>query len=94
MSHQAVLNWVAPTIGDPATSYNILRAAAQAGPFVSIGTSTTTSYTDTSVIAGTTYWYEVESVNSAGDSVPTAAVSATIPLAVPQAPSNLTVLAS
>lgn len=94
MSHQVSLTWSEPSTSDPASSFNIHRAAAQAGPFAVIGSATALTYTDTAVVAGTTYWYEVTAVNSAGESGPSNEVSATVPLLVPAAPSGLTATAS
>jgi hypothetical protein len=56
-----------------AASYTIRRGGTQ------IGTSRTASYADTTVQASTPYEYTVVAVNSAGDSAPSAAVSATTP---------------
>ena len=94
MSHQVVLSWTAPQQGDPPSSYSIRRASVQVGPFAVIGGSATTTFTDTTAVGGDTYWYEVESVNSAGSSSPVSAVSTTVPLVPPQAPTNLSILAS
>jgi len=87
MSHQVVLSWTAPQQGDPPSSYSIRRASVQIGPFAVIGGSATTTFTDTTAVGG-------ESVNSAGSSSPVSAVSTTVPLVPPQAPTNLSILAS
>ncbi|MBQ7490251.1 MAG: S8 family serine peptidase [Bacteroidales bacterium] len=55
-----------------ATSYKIFRNGTQ------IGTSTTTSYTDNTAAAGTTYSYTVKAVCSSGESSSSSSVSATI----------------
>ena len=55
-----------------ATSYKIFRNGTQ------IGTSTTTSYTDNTAAAGTTYSYTVKAVCSSGESAASSSVSATI----------------
>lgn len=98
-SHKATLTWVAPVDGDPVVSYNIKRATVTsgvAGAFVVIGNvpATALTYVDTNVVAGGQYAYEVTSVNAAGESAPTAIQVVTVPLGVPQAPTNLTVVAS
>ena len=70
------LSWTA-TAG--ATSYNVYRGTSKGGE----GTApyatgiTTTSYTDSSVTAGATYYYYVVAVNSFGQSTPSAEASAT-----------------
>ena len=51
-----------------ATSYKVYRATSQNGTYSLLGTVTTTSYTNTGAKAGTTYWYKVKAVNSAGES--------------------------
>ena len=94
MAHQIVLNWAENSPSDPASSYNVHRATASAGPFAVVGSATLLTYTDTAVVAGTTYWYEVTAVNSVGESGPSNEVSATVPLLVPAAPSGLTATAS
>ena len=51
-----------------ATSYKVYRATSQKGTYSLLGTVTATSYTNTGAKAGTTYWYKVKAVNSAGES--------------------------
>ena len=51
-----------------ATSYKVYRATSQNGTYSLLGTVTATSYTNTGAKAGTTYWYKVKAVNSAGES--------------------------
>ena len=63
---QVGLSWTGAT---GATSYDIYRALASGGPYTSPLASTTgTSYTDTNVTNGTTYYYVVRAVNGAGSS--------------------------
>ena len=86
---QVSLSWTAPS---GATSYDVQRSSSNGGPYSPIAPSVTkTSYTDTSVTNGTTYYYEVFAVNSVGPSANAAQANAT-PQAPPQAPSNLTAL--
>jgi Cellulase (glycosyl hydrolase family 5) len=74
------LTW---TASSGATSYKVKRGTANGGPYSQLATPTATSYSDTSLINGTTYYYVVTAVNSAGEStnsaqltvVPTVAVS-------------------
>lgn len=77
------LHWAAQA---DATSYELLRATAAAGPFTSLASPSTNSYTDVSALAGTTYFYEVEAHNAAGASAATAAVSALTQPASPTHP--------
>ena len=63
------LAWNAPTTGGPVVSYNVFRGTA-AGNYslTPIGNTTSRTYSDTTVTAGTTYHYVVEAVNSGGSS--------------------------
>ena len=95
MAHQVVLNWIAPTTGDPVTSYDVKRAPAPGGVigvFASIASPepTATTYTDITVVAGQEYAYEVASVNASGESAPCTSILVTIPLAIPNPPTGLT----
>ena len=58
-----------------ATGYNIYRNIS--GSYTQVGTSTTTSYTDTGLTADTTYYYRVTASTSAGESSQSGNVSAT-----------------
>jgi len=85
---------VALTWSGQGTSYVIERAAQSGGPYTAIATPSVASYTDVTVTNGSTYFYEVAAVNSAGTSAPSTAVSATpkssgTPPAAPPAPTGL-----
>ena len=77
---QVSLSWIASA---GATSYNVQRSTTSGGPYTSIASPTTTSYTDTGLTNGTPYYYVVSAVNSAGQSANSTQVSAT-----PSAPST------
>ncbi len=64
--HSATLSWSAST--STVTGYNIYRGSQSGGPYVNIssGSDTETTYTDTSVTAGQTYFYVVTAVDSGG----------------------------
>ena len=64
-SGKPMLTWNAVS---GATSYKVYRATSQNGAYSLLGTVTATSYTNTGAKAGTTYWYKVKAVNSAGES--------------------------
>jgi uncharacterized protein (DUF1800 family) len=77
-NNQVALTWSAST---GATGYSIARATASAGPFASVGNSSSTSFTDTTAANGTAYFYVVSASNAAGSSANSAAVTA-IPVAL------------
>ena len=64
-SGKPMLTWNAVS---GATSYKVYRATSQNGAYSLLGTVTATSYTNTGAKAGTTYYYKVKAVNSAGES--------------------------
>ncbi|MEK5000563.1 MULTISPECIES: fibronectin type III domain-containing protein [unclassified Paenibacillus] len=51
-----------------AESYNVKRAASPGGPYIQLANVKGTSYSDTTVTNGTTYYYVVSAVNRAGES--------------------------
>jgi fibronectin type 3 domain-containing protein len=55
----------------------VKRAAVSGGPYSVIASPTSTSYTDTGLANGTTYYYVVSAVNSLGESAASSKVSAT-----------------
>jgi hypothetical protein len=89
---QVVVSWAA-SIG--ATSYNVYRALTPGGeggtPYRTGLTATT--FTDTGLTNGTTYFYQVTAVNAAGESGRSVEVSATPQAPPPAAPSGLTAAA-
>lgn len=77
------VSWTAPASnGHPITSYNVYRKAG-AGSYGLLTNLGATSFTDVTVSNGTTYFYKVSAVNSAGEGTQSAEASAT-----PTAPSN------
>ncbi|MDP5275783.1 glycoside hydrolase family 6 protein [Chengkuizengella axinellae] len=79
-----------------ADSYSVKRSTSAGGVYTTVATGlTSTSYTDTDVINGTTYYYVVSAENEAGEGSDSAEVSA-IPqseVTVPTAPTGVTVSA-
>lgn len=59
------LTWT-PTL-EFTTSYNIKRSNVSGGPYSTIGTSTIQSFTDTTAVNDSTYYYVVSSVNILGE---------------------------
>jgi fibronectin type 3 domain-containing protein len=85
---QVSLTWSASAT---ATSYNLKRATSAGGPYAKISSPTTTSFVDTGLTNGTTYFYVVSAINSAGESANSAQASATpvAPTQPPAAPTGL-----
>jgi fibronectin type 3 domain-containing protein len=65
VNSQVSLGWF-PALG--ASAYNLYRSTTNGGPYSKIVTLTTTSYTDSAVSNGTTYYYVVTATNSFGES--------------------------
>jgi hypothetical protein len=82
-SHSVSLTWKAPSSStDPVDSYQVDRAVSGSTQYSTVGTTTaaSTAFADTSVQAGTTYHYEVRSVDDQGNaSGPSNTVTLTIP---------------
>ena len=77
--NQVALSWAAPTVGSP-TSYNVKRSTTSGSGYVDItspGAQTTTNYTDTTAVNGTTYYYVVSAVNAIGEGVNSSQADAT-----------------
>ncbi|WP_438447155.1 glycoside hydrolase family 6 protein [Gorillibacterium sp. sgz5001074] len=73
---QITISWTASA---NAASYKVKRATDAAGPFTTVATGLTgTSYTDSAVSSGVTYYYAVTAVNSAGESPNSALISAAV----------------
>ena len=53
---QVVLSW---STAAGATSYNVQSSTTEGGPYTTIASPTTTSYTNTGLVNGTTYYYVV-----------------------------------
>jgi hypothetical protein len=64
---QINVTWNASTDNVGVVSYNVHRSSSAGTLGPQIGTSTTTSYTDTTTVAGTTYVYRVKAVDAAGN---------------------------
>ena len=81
------LSWGAATDNVGVTGYNIYRCAgAGCSSFTDIGSATATTYRDTSVSPSTSYTYEVDAVDAAGNVGP---YSNTASATTPAAPSGL-----
>lgn len=85
-NQQVMLSWSASS---GATSYNLQRSTTNNGPYTKVASPVTTSYTDVGLTNGTTYYYVVAAVNSAGQSGNSSQVSATPKLIPPPVPTGL-----
>jgi len=93
-NNNVALKWSAPSSdgGSALLHYNVYRWTGSASPAVIASPSpSTTSYTDTTAVNGTTYSYQVTAVNAVGEGGPSSPATAT-PQAPPSptAPQNLT----
>ena len=64
-SSRVTLSW---TASSGATSYKVLRSTSDTSGYTTIASPTTTSYTDTGLISGTTYYYAIKAANTGGQS--------------------------
>ena len=76
---QVLFSW-ASSLG--ATSYKVKRATTSGGPYTTITTVSSTSFLDTGLVDGTTYYYVVSALNASGESPNSSEKSAT-PRVVP-----------
>jgi hypothetical protein len=83
-------NWAQGT-GDMATGFHVQRAATSGGPYTVVGTVpvATLTYLDTTVVAGSTWYYVVTAYNTGGESGPSGEVKCTLPFLAPTTPSGL-----
>src|SRR5947209_9010117 len=84
---QVILTWQAPASngGSPITNYRIYRGLSPGTETLLTTVGAVTSYTDTAVTNGVTYYYQVSAVNNAGEGPKSNEASAT-PSAVPPPP--------
>ncbi len=73
-SQQVSLTWSASS---GSASYNVKRSTTSGGPYTQAANVTVTNDTDASLTNGTTYYYVVSALNSAGESANSSQVSAT-----------------
>ena len=73
-SGQVALAWAASS---GAASYNVKRSTTSGGPYATVASVTGTSFTNTGLTNGTTYFFVVSAVNGAGESMNSTQVNAT-----------------
>jgi predicted phage tail protein len=73
------LSWKAPASngGSPIIGYQIFRSTSTGTEVFLVSVGNVTSYKDTSVVSGVTYYYRVEAVNAIGAGAPSNEASAT-----------------
>lgn len=83
------INW---QLVSGATSYNIYRGTASGtlATKILVGTVTSSTYRDATAVAGVTYYYQITSVSSNGESSPSSEVSGTATASVSLVPSPVT----
>jgi Protein of unknown function (DUF642)/Bacterial Ig domain len=67
------LSWIG---GQEAASYNVKRSTTHLGPYTTVAGPTDTSYVDSGLTNGVTYYYVVSAVNTNGESTNSTEVSA------------------
>ncbi len=91
-SSQINLAW---TASSGATTYNVLRSATTGGPYTTVASGVaTTSYSNTGLSSGMTYYYVVQAVNASSTSANSNEASATTQAVAPAAPTGLTATAT
>ena len=82
---QVSLTW---TASSGAASYHVKRSTVSGGPYTQVGAPTAAAYADTGLTNGTTYYYVVTALNTAGESGNSAEVNAkpAAPLQIPAVP--------
>jgi fibronectin type 3 domain-containing protein len=87
--NRVLLTWAA---SPGAAGYSIKRSTSAEGPYPEIATVVATTFTDRSVVTGTTYYYKVSAVNAGGGSSDAGPVQAT-PMEQPATPTGLALFA-
>jgi O-glycosyl hydrolase/fibronectin type 3 domain-containing protein len=84
---QVALSWMASS---GATSYTVKRSTVNGSGYANVATPSATTYTNTGLTNGTTYYFVVSATNSAGTSGNSNQASATPQTGVPPVPTGLT----
>lgn len=87
---QVTLRWYPAST---ATAYHVKRSTTRHGPYATVATVSTTTYTDTGLSGGTTVYYVVSASNATGEGGASIEASATPTPPPPAAPGSLTATA-
>jgi hypothetical protein len=79
-----LLNWSAPATGGGGVTYHVYRSGTQTGVYDQLATTAATSYVDSSLASGRSYWYKVSAANVGGFSSNSTATTATAVVASTQ----------
>ncbi len=88
-NNEATVAWQAVA---GATSYNIYRSTSSGSHGAKVGSSSTTTFSDTTVVNGTTYFYAVTASNATGEgpaSVQSPGAIPAVPVSAPAAPTGV-----
>jgi uncharacterized delta-60 repeat protein len=85
------LNWSAPSSngGSAVTGYRVYRGPSSGGETLLAAIGNVTTYEDTHLWGGQTYYYEISAVNLAGEGAKSSEVQITPSTGAPSAPQNL-----
>ena len=77
VTHAGILTWNAST--STVTGYNVYRGTKSGGPYTLLATANSLTFTDTTVVPSTTYFWVVTALDNTQESVYSNEVSGTIP---------------
>jgi chitinase len=97
--HSITLNWTITQGQDPAVGVNVWRGTVSGGPYTKLNATpipiTTFTYSDTTGVGGTTYFYVATTVDAIGlSSANSNQVSGAFIVGQPNAPNNLSITVS
>jgi fibronectin type 3 domain-containing protein len=84
------LTWTVGPSGLPVAGYDIFRGTTSSNLTQLASRGTATTYNDTSLTPGTTYYYAVKETDSGGNLSPMSGIVAVTTLALPSAPASVT----